>query len=120
MFSTALFSLRTACFAGASFFSGRFFAFFSVHSPTTRRFFNHLKNAMTKEERHSPDTPNRPSSAKGSAVRHKMMIRVVSGIFSIKTGKPADTASMPASIAFLSLNAPPNRVEPSIKFGGIV
>ena len=60
-----------------------------------------------------------PAKARGRAVRHKRIIRVVSGIFSRKTGKPAPTARMPASIALRSLKSPPNKVEPSMKFGGI-
>ena len=63
--------------------------------------------------------PIRASRASGRAVRHRMMIRVVSEKLRPSTGRPTARAKITASMTFLVRNIPPKRVPPSIKLGGI-
>ena len=111
-------------FSGAGclpFFGFGFFrtSFGSV-LPTTRRFLSHLKKAITYEESGSPETPISANKASGSAVRQRMIIRTVSERSRENTGTPTAAASTPASITFRILNIPPNKVLPSIEFGGMM
>lgn len=112
------FSVSFVSFRGfASFFFGCFV--FSVSTfPIMRRFFSHLKKAKIYEDSGSPDMPSNAKSASGKAVKQSMMIRAVNEILIEKTGTPTETARIPASITFRILNIPPNRVPPSMKFGG--
>ena len=65
--------------------------------------------------------PIKATSPTGRAVRHKMMMRVVSpNGRNRKTGAPMANTRMPASITFRARNIPPKKVPVSIKFGGMI
>ena len=103
---------------------GRIGFFFGVSAgssaDSTLRFRRKLSNWMKNEDRLLPLMPMRATSARGRAVRQRMMIRTVREKCRERTGPPIATARMPASTTFRVLNIPPSRVPPSIKLGGIV
>ena len=93
----------------------------SPSPPTTRRFRRYFKKMTRNCERLSPDMPIKATSPTGRAVRHKMMMRVVSpNGRNRKTGAPMANTRMPASITFRARNIPPKKVPVSIKFGGMI